>query len=138
MVKIVRMYYEPLKNLLSEKYCKINGMEQGEYKTYYENGKIDEIINYINRSNVCINNIGKYKYSEYKSYYANGRLESISYYNGINMLEMKYKGYYENGKLKALANYIDNQLNGEYIHYNEAGEIELSICNFINVIKQTF
>jgi antitoxin component YwqK of YwqJK toxin-antitoxin module len=71
------------------KYFKFNGKKEGEYKSYYENGRPDMVRNYKN---------GKVE-GEYKSYYENKQLEIIYNYKD-GKLEGKYKMYYDNGQIK--------------------------------------
>ena len=46
MVKIVRKYYNE-QYKLHYKHFEINGKINGEYKSYYDNGKLDVIFNSI-------------------------------------------------------------------------------------------
>jgi antitoxin component YwqK of YwqJK toxin-antitoxin module len=70
MAKVVRTYYDMEQTELKEEYYEVNGKIEGVYKSYFENGNIDIICNYIN---------GKLN-GEYKSYHSNGQLYIICNY----------------------------------------------------------
>ena len=63
MAKVVRTYFNKKQTKLKEEYYEVNKRKEGIYKSYFENGNIDIICNYIN---------GK-KNGEYKLYYSNGQ-----------------------------------------------------------------
>ncbi len=68
MAKVVRRYYDMEQTKLKEEYYEIDGKKEGVYKSYFENGNIDIICNYID---------GKLN-GEYKSYHMNGQLNFIN------------------------------------------------------------
>lgn len=71
--------------------------KEGEYLTYYENGKLES-----------------------KGYYKNGQLEYKGHYKN-GKLEGECLCYYDNGQLESKGNYEDDQLKGEKIEYDENG-----------------
>ena len=75
MAKVVRIYYNKGQTILKEKYYKVNGKKEGNYKLYFWLIKeLEEICNYINDK----------KNGEYKSYNEDGELcEKHNYSNGI-------------------------------------------------------
>ena len=105
----------------------VNEKQTGEWKKYYENGKLYHVVNYEN---------GVFK-GEWKFYDENGKLTNIlhsenglsenfdengklwcigKYKNGIDKIgEWKY--YFPNGLTKRIENYKDGKLNGEYKSY---------------------
>ncbi|MCU0415917.1 MAG: toxin-antitoxin system YwqK family antitoxin [Cytophagaceae bacterium] len=86
----------------------VNG--EGEYKEFYENGKLKatgKVIQDVNE--------GTWKY-----YYPTGELEGTCFYvNG----EGQYKGYYENGKLKMEGRMRNGENIGLWTIYNEDGSV---------------
>lgn len=100
----------------------VNG--EGEYKEYYENGKLKAIGKIVNDKNE-----GVWKY-----YYQTGELEgTCSYVNGKGL----YKGYYENGKLK-MEGQLDNGNNvGLWTIYNEDGTVAGYYKTYYDAIQTT-
>jgi antitoxin component YwqK of YwqJK toxin-antitoxin module len=62
--QVVRNYYSENKENLYEEYFQSNGKKEGEYKSYYKNGQLWRVCNYIN---------GLVE-GEYKEYFTTGHL----------------------------------------------------------------
>jgi antitoxin component YwqK of YwqJK toxin-antitoxin module len=96
MAKVVRTYYDLEQTKLKEEYFEVNGKKEGMYKSYYFNGQLWIICNYID---------GKIN-GEYKSYFDNGQLGIIcNYIDG--KINGEYKIYNMNGEFK-ICNYVDD------------------------------
>jgi len=106
----------------------------GKWKLYTETGSLDQLILYNNGEAIKLttfypNGNAKrvQKYHEgkmiYKTdYYDNGgKKREIGYANdkatGIT------KSYYNNGKLNAIGSYLNGELNGEWKHFHDWGEL---------------
>ena len=117
---IVRKYHDKKRTILHKEYFMVNGKIEGEYKTYYDNGKLDSVYNFVN---------GKME-GEYKEYYSTGELQLIcNYVNG--KIEGEYKSYHRNGKIERLCNYVNGKKHGESKVYFDNGKI-YNISNDIN------
>lgn len=102
-----------IKNKHFDYYINENGNLHGQYKEYYQNGKLCLIRNYDN---------GKL-HGEERTYYINGKLENIcNYVDG--KIHGEYKEYHENDKLCNICNYVGGKIHGEYKEYNENGILE--------------
>jgi antitoxin component YwqK of YwqJK toxin-antitoxin module len=101
-------------DVVKTKYTLKNGKLNGEYKTYYSNGKLEVSLNFINDK----------KEGEAKAYYEDGSLKKHSYYS--NDLEngkvvnydlngqISSEYFMKEGELNGLAkNYIDGKLDNE-------------------------
>ena len=91
----------------------VTSPKNGEYKSYYENGKLLEIKHYKDDK----------LDGEYKSYYQNGQLEGTRYYKE-DKLNGELKGYYENGQLWFINYYKDDKQFGEDKSYYQNGQLE--------------
>jgi len=117
-----------------------------ELKTYYENGQLESIYNYLNDNTA--NGLQKTFYENgqlkeifslvngkshgiSKSYYESGKVERVAYYsNGKN--NAPTKSYYENGQLESLMPWGANgKTNGIYMSYYENGQLEATL-NMVN------
>ncbi|MCD9853411.1 hypothetical protein LUD75_01750 [Epilithonimonas sp. JDS] len=106
-----KTYYEN-GNLKEHNYLDENGEVTGEWKAYYESGKLLKTGNIEN---------GKLE-GEVKEYYENGNLMSITnYQNGLENGEWKY--YNENGTLNFIMNAKNGIKHGEFKHYLD-GKLE--------------
>lgn len=128
--EVVKTYYKD-QTTIKEEYFQVNGIKEGEYKKYYDNGILIETCNYFNNN----------REGECKTFYwENGKLWGIKYYIN-NKLEGKAKTFYwENGKLWGLCYYVDNKLEGEYKTYHAtlgSSEDKLkSVSNYVNGVRQ--
>lgn len=78
---------------------------------YNENGEIDEDVTYTENKALT------------KSYYPNGNVKSIGesdLYSGLYIGGVTE--YYENGVIKAIYNYLEGNLDGEQIYFDENGQ----------------
>jgi antitoxin component YwqK of YwqJK toxin-antitoxin module len=99
--------------LTRENYQQINGIKNGSYVTYYENG---------NKKSEGSFKDGNFNDS-WVFYFENGKIkEEINYFN--NYKNGIYKYYYLNGKLKESGSFKDDNYHGNYISYFENGNIE--------------
>lgn len=87
------------------------GLNQGEYNAYYENGQIERKHNYLD------NNI----HGKALKYYPDGTLKSETvYFHGYKQGVEKL--FYKNGNLKEESTYRSSEPDGERHYYNEQGE----------------
>ena len=98
----ITYYYD---NIICEKFYKLNNKLHGEYKSFYNNGKL-EIITSYNKGKIDGLFIRLYKngFIEEKILYTNGNKEGecIAFYdNGIP----KEKSYFVNNKTKSIVLY---------------------------------
>jgi len=140
--KLNGVYKEFYENSQIKKSCSyIDGKLHGVYKEFYENSNLKIFCNYIDG-----NIIGDYKefyensnpriycvyikegiHGEYYKYYdiktnSTSVVEELSFY----MWGEKYGEsieYYKSGKVKIICNYSKDELDGEYIEYNENRDI---------------
>ena len=138
--------FDDKKGYLSEESYYVNGLKNGESKSFREEGSLSYSYNYLN---------GKLE-GWYKDYNKDGALVSESYYkdgevtrstgwydNGIKRYEStdvyvngKVNGeksieWYETGKLKSVSNYEEGKRIGWQGKYTESGEVLYEV-NLIN------
>ena len=90
-----------------------NGIKQGDYESYYKNGKPSIKGTYVDGKED-----GLWEY-----YYENGRLwKKCSYQNGEK--DGLYVTYYENGQLGEKCFYKNGRKDGPYISYREDGRLD--------------
>jgi antitoxin component YwqK of YwqJK toxin-antitoxin module len=119
----------------------INGRKSGEWKTYYKNGAIAIIENYINDT---LNGPklyfypsgkieGKYSYKKgieidsAKHYFENGNLNFEEYRDKSGILNGEFKIYFENGNLSQLGNYKNSKFHGIEKIFSEEGSLKTVI-----------
>lgn len=88
-----------------------NAIELSKIKTFHENGKVENEINYNN---------GEYD-GEWISYYENGQLLVFGLYDN-GKKDGKWLTYHENGQKISSENYQDNILHGEWYTYFANGQ----------------
>ena len=93
-------------------YDVVKGRKHGEFRLYYETGKL-EIEGRIENNR----NTGIWKY-----YYSNGKLESEGYFKN-DLVDGKWIWYYENGELKEVSEFKEGKRNGKSFLYDEKGNI---------------
>ena len=118
-----------------------NSSKFGIYKTFFENGKIQQEgnikLNYTQGNNFMVDHwIGVWKF-----YYDNGQLEStglfsINKWTNTSHKDKEWKYFYENGVLKEKGNYkaeeLDNDFKvGKWEEFYENGKLKIS-SNYIN------
>lgn len=105
-----------------------NGKGEGEFKYYFENGKMKAI---------CFVKEDK-KEGEWKEYFENGKLAEIGFYKN-NKKEGEWKAYYVNGKLSRIVFFKNGDLDDskEAKLYYDNGNLERTypqnftgLCNF--------
>ena len=47
MAEVVRTYFDKEQTKLAHEYYQVDGKKEGEYKSYYSNGQLYEICNYV-------------------------------------------------------------------------------------------
>lgn len=105
------------------KYSKVGNWFEGDYKSYYGNGKLSAEGNY--KSNQI--------QGEYKQYHENGKLKSTGTYNN-GRLNGAYTEFYANGEKESYGEYKDDNPIGKLIYYYDNGEIS-SLSNYENGIR---
>lgn len=103
--------YARIDNKIIE-YDVINGIKNGEFRLYYENGKL-EIKGNINNNL----NEGRWQY-----FYESGQVESEGDF--VNNLPYGlWKWYYRSGNLREEGKFLKGERIGEWKQYNERGEV---------------
>jgi antitoxin component YwqK of YwqJK toxin-antitoxin module len=91
----------------------VDGKKNGEFKTYFINGKL-EMVGQI-KGNL---NQGKWTY-----YYQSGQVESEGTFKD-DLPDGKWKWFYENGNIKEEGNYLKGNREGRWIMYDSDGKIK--------------
>ncbi len=113
----------------------VNGLKNGFYKEWYENGKPKTIGGYLKDDStdswtIWYENGQKELEGNYKDgqkngawiqWYENGQKKFEKYYKN-NQLNEKYLYWYKNGQKKIEGNYKDGQKNGAWIQWYENGQ----------------
>jgi antitoxin component YwqK of YwqJK toxin-antitoxin module len=86
-----------------------NGIEQGPYEEYHENGRLKEKCTYKD---------GKYD-GPYEEYHDNGQLKVKYTYKDGEIKDGAYKTYYRNGGLSEKFFYKEGKIDGPYEIYSE-------------------
>lgn len=107
-----KQYYSNGK-LWGSGYLTADDKPTGEWKTYYENGNLQQLVNYKNGEPA----------GEAKFYYESGKIQQISIYKD-GKLEGEIRMYSENGNLQQISNYKDGKLEGESRIYTESGKLQ--------------
>jgi uncharacterized protein len=113
MAQYIRIYHDD-ETKLKKEYYEVNGIREGVYKLYRNNGKLWHECNFVNG---ILN-------GECKLYYENGNIWMIkTYINGI--LNGESKEYYENGQIYEKCYYVNGEFDEyqAYELYNDNGEI---------------
>ena len=93
-----------------------NGLLNGEFVRYHENGEVKEI---------GLTKDGKNE-GEWKIFYDSGSIELVvSYVNGKE--EGEEIKYHENGKIRYTVNYSNGKREGEYLGYYEDGSLKVKL-----------
>ena len=90
-----------------------NGKKNGEFKTYFKNGKL-EMMGQIEKNL----NQGKWTY-----YYQSGQVESEGTFKD-DLPDGQWKWFYENGNLKEEGNYEKGNRDGKCVLYEADGKIK--------------
>ena len=119
-----------------------NGLKNGSYIAYYENGKTEREGNWVNDKadgvwkfyyedgsiRTLENNKNNGRICEFKEYYKNGKLQREGTWidEGIGTLQADgiLKTYYEDGKLAIIRNMKNGQVNGELKEYYRNGNLK--------------
>lgn len=98
--------------LIAEGIVLLNGLEDGYWTYYYENGNKKAIGGY---------NYGK-KTGQWTYYYPNGKVQQKGSYSNDKLTGI-WRWYYETGELLKEEYYIYGKLDGECIEYSVTGEV---------------
>ncbi len=113
------------------------GKKNGQYRQYYDNGKIQEetwfkvdlkdgLSKWNNKNG---QRVAEYNYKAgnfnglQTTFYDNDTLQSTNNYQD-NKLSGETKEYYRNGKLKLSGKYVNGLKDGAWTEYNELGKVE--------------
>ncbi len=116
------------------------GKKNGWYKTYYDNGKIQEesefledikngVTRWYNKSgkrvaeNHYVNGVFQ---GVQKTYYDNDSIMTTTNYTN-NIMTGDYKEYYRNGKIKMEGKYVNGVREGAWIEFDELGKPQKTI-----------
>lgn len=108
----VREYFPGTESLLRRKGYLVDGMWDGLYEYYYENGQIKFKNTY---------NEGVWD-GLAEEYYRNGQLRRRENYKN-NALDGLAEEYFEDGQLRRRESYQEDVLNGQIELYDEAGQL---------------
>ena len=97
-----------------------DGKRQGLWKEYYPNGELRSIGKYLNSIMV----------DEWKFYFEDKRIEMVGSYNKKGKKVGEWLWYYPDGSPLTIENYVDGDLDGPYVEYDEEGK-ELSKGEYI-------
>jgi len=110
--KITKNY--PNGNIMEEYTVNKEQKKNGEYKLYFENGKVKETATYQNDQLIGVRTM----------YYENGNIETEENYTEPNVLNGEYKTYYDNGQLKLVKIYKNNAIQGTLKVFYPTGKIK--------------
>ncbi|MWP62148.1 toxin-antitoxin system YwqK family antitoxin [Gilliamella sp. Pas-s25] len=116
---------------VSEAFYDMDGLEQGEWKEWHDDGTKKKIAIYKN---------GKLD-NRFQRWYKNGQLKEDEFYKQ-DKLDGVQKYWHENGKLAREKNYIDGVLFGTYTSWNEDGLVESIMDyeqgNFVSLVSYRY
>lgn len=101
----------------------INDKQEGEWKYFHLNGNLKAIGKFLGGDGSNLGNTGiprNGREGTWKFYYESGKIEETRPYNNglINGLSIEY---YENGNKKGEGTYVQDELDGKWIGYYETG-----------------
>ena len=107
----------------------INGMQEGFWRYFHNNGQINAELNFVNsKANVDIGSTGvpiNGRIGKAKFWHENGQQKTIIKYNANNKLNGSFQHWNENGQLEIQSNYNDGKINGKYQRWFENGQLEI-------------
>lgn len=125
--------------IITERYQvdKKTGLKQGEFISYYPDGKIFETSTYnndvLNGERTLLYENGQIKQKEmlingeyigvFKKFFEDGTLKVEGNYVE-NSMDGPWKVYYPNGKLKEVVSFVKNIENGPFVEYHENGNLK--------------
>jgi antitoxin component YwqK of YwqJK toxin-antitoxin module len=115
-----------------------NGKKQGEWKTYYENGQVAKIENYLNDTLngqlIYFNNKGKIKGKQFyrmgvkvdssKMYFSNGKANLEEWKDSSGNTQGLFKVYHTNGQLSQVGYMKDNYLDDTCKTFFDNGQLK--------------
>lgn len=104
--------YNTTGNLSKEVVCDRDGIFNGEYKSYYYNGKLKNVVEYVKG-----NQEGKMI-----SYFSNGKVNTDYNYDAGEM-DGRYKRFFSNGILAEEGEYTKGKRQGFWYTYNNIGNL---------------
>lgn len=111
--KIIKAYIFYKGIMTGEGIIDINGKKQGPWKEYYNTGELMSSGSYSNSIRI----------GEWNFYHNNGNIEQNGTYNKNGTPINEWNFYHENAALYKNEYYLDGELEGEYIEYNDTGKI---------------
>jgi antitoxin component YwqK of YwqJK toxin-antitoxin module len=106
-------YYSEADGSLSSEEIYVNTIKEGQWKTFYPDGKVMEITTYHN----------DVKDGPWQQFFSDGTLKSEC--NNVNgLLEGLYVVHHLNGKIEISGQYVHSQKDGIWVYLNDIGEME--------------
>lgn len=102
----------------------VNGVEHGNARYSFMNGRLAQSVNYVNGLIV----------GEVKSYYEDGAQRSIKNFNEYGKLHGNEKYWLQNGILQSETNYLNGKRDGLMTEYYSNGQVKIE-TNFRSGIK---
>ncbi len=116
----------------------VGGRKNGEWKTYFENGRLAKIENYLNDTlhgqNITYRPSGQYyiRCNYHKGalvdsffiYHPNGNLNSAEFIDKNGKHQGVFKIYHDNGQLRQLGQMVDGHLDGEIKMFYQSGKLK--------------
>ncbi|MEP2771605.1 MAG: hypothetical protein ABJH05_05625 [Fulvivirga sp.] len=103
--------YDENGELVSEKNY-LNDTLHGVAKAYFDNGKLYTHVHYMNGHFV----------DTFYHYFKNGNLNHIGFYDSTGKSQGEFKVFYESGQLKQIGYKLDGQFHGQLTEFNIAGD----------------
>lgn len=104
----------PNGNMMEQYTSSKNGKKNGEYKSYYESGKLREVATFKDDEYIGKRII----------YFENGNIDTEENYNSQGLLNGEYKVYYKEGGVHIVKHYKDNILTGLLTVYYPNGRVK--------------
>lgn len=111
--KVVAAYTFKNGNIVAEGIIDDEGIQDGPWKEFYENGSLRSEGMYRNGKRT-----GKWKF-----YHSNGNLEQEGNYNNQGNTDGLWKWFYEDGQLLREENYLNGSSEGIFTEYDENGKV---------------
>ncbi len=116
----------------------INGLKNGEWRTYFKNGKLADISDYLNDTlhgpsiSYTPEGLNNGRCSYYHGilsdsiflYHSNGRINYVNYRDKNGVSQGIFKVFYENGQLSQIGKNVDGKFDGEFRTFFESGELK--------------
>lgn len=107
-------YYDAEKTILRVEGMYVRGIEHGVWKTYYEDGTLQEEVNYfMGKLNGSVKRFHENGNTLLEQYFKDNKLDSVSY------------RYYPSGEKRSIGNYADNRKIGSWKYFYLNGNLRL-------------